>query len=295
MRKKVFVFAIIVVAALSGCGAHTDPMGEYEALRAKSDVDGITSLIDDLLHAKDYENAGAVLTAVGKDNTLYKYEYKYDQMQEKFAGRENLVGMEAWSSLYDDAIVWGENARKSIDEQLELMRTYHDLLYKSFADPRTALTHVGDQQYLQLSSAMVGEILSKCGTEPNGKALVYSASSAEEESELIFLGITAALPAALLPSSLAEVEYVVMLRSSTKVVGTYSNNGPARKALLDISVVHCPGGEVLRSFGTIEGEDPPKSITSTAGSSNGATGRAPSGAAKAPVLEEAFAFIASQP
>lgn len=289
---KIFniLIAVIVMCVMCGCAVHTDPMGEYAKLEEKDDVEGIKRLIDDLLRAKDYTNAGAVLTAAGKDNQIYKYSLKYDSMLKDFSGNETLVGIEAWSELYDRAVVDYFNAGKDTKDQLQLMRTYHELLYSHFTDTQSALGHVGDQQYMRLN-APEGEFISQCGKAADGKALVYIAPRYEKDEEQLKLGLTAALPEALLPSSLEEVEYVVVLSYTTKVVGTYSNNGEARKVFLEVSVVHYPEGKVLKTYPVIEGGDPPTSISVTSGNTQGKTGSDPGGAAMAPVIAEALDFI----
>lgn len=288
------LIAILVLSMFCGCMAHKDPMGEYEVLAQKGDVDGITRLADDLMNAKDYENAGAVFSALGQDNQLYKFKYRYDAMRESFAGHEAIVGIEAWSYLYARAITSHHNAGKGVVDQFKLMLTYHDLLYGHFSDAQSALAHVGDQQYLDMP-APEGEFLSQCGNEGNGKALVYAPFREAQKNGRIMLGLTAALPDALLPASLDEVEYAVVLRYTTKKVGTYTNNGAAERVLLEIDVVHCPDGKVLKTYPAIEGGDPPKSITTAKGDNHGATGDDPSGAAIAPVLAEAFSYIDSLP
>jgi hypothetical protein len=121
--------------------------------------------------------------------------------------------------------------------------------------------------------------------------LVYIAPRYGKDEEQVKLGLTAALPEALLPSSLEEVEYVVVLRYTTKVVGTYTNNGEAKKVLLEVSVVHYPDGKVLKTYPLIEGGDPPATISITKGDTQGKTGSDPGGAAMAPVIAEAFDFI----
>ena len=288
--KKVFYIltAVIIVCVMCSCVVHTDPMGEYAKLDDKDDVEGITRLIDDLLRAKDYTNAGAVLTAVGK--TMYKYKYEYEPMLKEFSENETEVGIEAWSYLYNSALIDYFNAGKETNDQLQLMRTYHELLDSHFADTHSALAHVGDQQYMLLN-APAGEFISHFGTAANGKALVYIAPRYGKEEEQIKLGLTAALPEALLPSSLEEVEYAVVLRYTTKVVGTYTNNGEAMKVLLEVSVVHYPDGNVLKTYPAIEGDDPPTTISTTAGDTQGKTGSDPDGAAIAPVIAEAFDFM----
>lgn len=288
--KKIFHFltAVIIACVMCGCAVHTDPMGEYAKLDDKDDVEGITRLIDDLLRGKDYKNAGAVLTAVGKAVNEYKYEY--ESMLIEFSGNETEVGMEAWSSLYNSALIDYFNAGKDTNDQLQLMLTYHELLYSHFADTQSALAHVGDQQYMLLR-ATEGEFISQCGTAANGKALVYIAPRYGKEEEQVKLGLTAALPEALLPSTLEEVEYVVVLRYTTKVVGTYTNNGEAKMVLLEVSVVHYPDGEVLKTYPAIEGEDPPSTISVNEGDTQGKTGSEPDGVAMAPVIAEAFDFI----
>ncbi len=291
MKKIFYILTVVtIVCVMCGCAVHTDPMGEYTKLEDKDDVEGIKRLIDDLIRAKDYANAGAVLTAVGKDNQIYKYNYKYDSMLESFSGLETVVGIEVWSDLYNSKLINYVNSGKDTNDQLELMHTYHELLYMHFSDTQSALAHVGEQQYMRLN-APKGEFISQCGAAAGGKALVYIAPRYGKDEEQLKLGLTAALPEALLPSSLEEVEYVVVLSYTTKVVGTYSNNGAAEKVLLEISVVHYPDGEVLKTYPAIEGEDPPPTISITEGSTQGKTGRDPGGPAMAPVIAEAFDFI----
>ncbi len=292
MKKTLTIFiTVIFIFAVCGCAVHKDPLGEYAKLEKKDDADGITRLVDDLLRAKDYQNAGAVLTEVGKNNTASLYKYKYDQMQKSFAGHETAVGMDAWSCLYNSAIVSYINKRKTVENQLELMRTYHDLLFLHFKDTQTALAHVGDQQYLELKEPE-GEFSSQFGKAAKGKALIYIAPRYGLKEEEVKLGLSACLPDPLLPSSLGEVEYVVSLHYTTQKVGTYTNNGAAERVLLEISVVHYPDGKVLKTYPTIEGSDPPKTITVTKGDKQGRSGHDPDGAAMAPVLAEAFDYIA---
>lgn len=289
MKKAFFILtAVIIICMFCGCAVHTDPMGEYAKLEEKDDVEGIQRLIDDLIRAQDYANAGAVLTAVGSQ--IYKYNYKYDSMLEDFSGLETAMGIEVWSDLYNSKLINYVNAGKDTNDQLQLMRTYHELLYMHFTDTLSALAHVGDQQYMRLN-APEGEFTSQFGKAANGKALVYIAPRYGKDEEQLKLGLTAALPEELLPSSLEEVEYVVVLSYTTKVVGTYSNNGAAEKVLLEVSVVHYPEGEVLKTYPTIEGEDPPSTISITKGETQGRTGKAPGGPAMAPVIAEAFDFI----
>jgi hypothetical protein len=191
--------------------------------------------------------------------------------------------------MYNYAISHYFNTGKDTNEQFALMRTYHELLYNHFADTQAALVHVGDQQSMRLLTSE-GEFIFQCGTDAKGKALVYIAPRYKPEEE-VKLGLTAALPEELLPSSLDEVEYVVVLRYRTKIVGTYSNGGTAEKVLLEISVVHYPDGEVLKTYPVIEGDDPPETINITEGDRQGEIGDDPSGAAMAPVLAEAFDYI----
>ncbi len=61
--------------------------------------------------------------------------------------------------------------------------------------------------------------------------------------------------------------------------------------MLEISVMHLPDGAILKTYAPIEGDDPPETITTTVGDSNGKTGDDPSGAEIAPVLAEAFDYI----
>jgi hypothetical protein len=85
MKKVLFFLTAVVIACVAcGCAVHTDPMGEYAKLDDKDDVEGITRLIDDLIRAKDYTNAGAILTKVGKANHMYIYKYEYEPMLKEY-------------------------------------------------------------------------------------------------------------------------------------------------------------------------------------------------------------------
>jgi hypothetical protein len=59
MKRAIYILIAVILACLvCGCAVHKDPMGEYAQLEQADDVKGITRLIDDLLRAKDYANAG---------------------------------------------------------------------------------------------------------------------------------------------------------------------------------------------------------------------------------------------
>ncbi len=296
MKKTGSAFLMIVLAVLlCGCTAiqpavksvapalPSDPAGEYAKLSAQEDASAIRSLVDTLLAGGAYTDAGAIVTQEHKKGRMYEYTL----LCTMFEGHEEAVDMQVWDALYASTSARYEKAAAyTLNDRMALMRSYHRILHKHFSNEADAMEHA-----LSFKTGCAdddGKLLESCGIAGQKKALVYINNN---NARSISLSLTAVLPDELIPASPAETEYVVMLEYTARVVGYYSNGGDARRIALDISILHYPDKEVLYSYDTIYGTDPPQSITTAKGSMAGASGAHPKPADVAKVLASALQYI----
>lgn len=287
-KKAIMLIMAMLIAVLCGCASSTAPViyddavGEYEELAAQSNEYKIQKLLDDLLAAGDYENAGYI---VNTEHQIPRMVYDYASLCKMFAGHEEAVDIAVWTDQYKRAV---KNCTEESDDiiagQLELVRSYHSALYKHFGDDRSALSFLlsnGPYTYKDQDHSL----LSRCGTAASGKVLVYTGYSNYGNIEL---GLTAAMPEERLPSSPEEVEYILMLKYPRSVVGSYTNGAKALRIDLDVSILHYPEGKVLAEIGTVKGGAPPSYIGASSGDRAGSY---PGAEAVMPVLAKAFKHI----
>ncbi len=259
----------------------SDPMSQYTVLAKKNDKKQIAALLESLLAAGDYKTAGEIV------NKEYKAGRSdpYDTLCSMFKGHEAAVDMVVWADRYRQAAK--NKSQKELEPQLALMRSFHDILYKHFDNGTDAMSLVyGGLTYAFKDDK--GALLAICGKKAKGKALVYTKSGTDYA---IDMSLTAALPEKLLPLTLDEAEYIILLETKRVTVGRYSNGGAAQRQDLTISLLRYPKGETINTYGTLKGGSPPTVISVIKGSTMGATGAKPTKDKVIPLLTNALSDI----
>lgn len=289
--KKVLCAALVLILLTLICGCapktltpavHEKPMEEYEALAEAGNAQAIAVLIQDLAAAEDFEQAAEVVNA---ESAASRYPLDIVGLGTIFAGCEDMVALETWTACYTDDSPGGEE--KELEAEIEAMRVYNAAIRLYYEDDWAAFQYV-----LENANRCVRDMdsvrLAECGTAPDGKALVYFRRSPYSDW---MLGASAALPTSLIPASLDEVEYVIMIDETLTSVGTYTNGAAAKRCDYTVSLIRYPGGEELSRSSPIEGERPPQAINEN---QSGGTGDPPEADSVATALEAALSWLSRE-
>lgn len=292
--KKALCFLTIVLLSMSLCACgvsseatnraptvHDNPTDEYATLVKAGNAQGILALIQDLTSAGDYTNAAYIVnTEAGASRFLVDFL----SLSTMFSGYEDTVKLEVWTAYY---LAYSKGHTSKWEEELKLLSAYHAIVRRYYEDDWQAFHYVLENANRQFSD--IGKTqLAQCGSAPNGKALIYF-SHGENGSWL--LSASAALPAERIPTSLSEVEYIILIEETLTSVGTYANGGKAERRDYTFSLIHCPDGEVLGKSYPIEGEDPPRTINEN---QSGGTGAPPESDKIATELDLALSWISRE-
>jgi len=279
---------VLLTSALCGCSAataeqppaaHEDPIGEYEALAAVNNTQGIVLLIEDLAAVGDFEHAAAIVNA---EYAASRYPLDMVALGAMFAGHEDAVVLEAWTGCYNYSSPVAE--KKDLSTEMSELYAYNAAIRRYFEDDWSAFKYVLENANRQVSD-LDSVQLARCGTAPNGKALVYFRRSVY--SNWMF-GASAALPIVLIPSSLDEVEYLIVIDETRTPVGTYTNGEKATRLDYIVSLIHYPSGEKIYESNPIQGGSPPRAINEN---QSGGVGDPPDPVEIATELETALARI----
>ncbi len=294
-KAMVTIIVFILLGIVYGCNtpgpmtqslvptATADPMEQYERLAGQGDSDATLGLVNALVANGEYTKAGDIVAEEHKEGRMMEYLL----LCRMFEGHEDSVALPVWDTQYADTCDRYERAAtETIEDRMALMGSYHRILYKHFESTADTLEHALSVKAACFDSN--GKLLAPCGTAGKKKALVYINNN---NACSISLSMTAALPEAMIPSTLEEAEYVVMLEYTARVVGRYTNGDAARRVDADVSILHYPDMEMLYAGDTVSGGDPPQSIKTTKDSAQGASGSYPSDAEVAKVLASAFQYI----
>ena len=173
------------------------------------------------------------------------------------------------------------------DQELALLSAYHAVVRQFYEDDWQAFRYVLENADRQFTDAD-GTQLAQCGAAPNGKALIYFSHG---KNGAWMLSASAALPAERIPTSLSEVEYVILIEETLTPVGTYTNGGTAERRDYTVSLIHCPDGEVLGQSQPVQGGNPPRAINEN---QPGGTGDPPEPDSLATALERALSWISRE-
>ena len=295
MKKAVcFCAVMLLILNLAACGCstetasrtpavHDDPAGEYAALANTGDTQSISALVQDLAAVGDYVNAASIVSA---EAVKSRFLTDFPSLYAMFAGHEDALNPDVWTAYY---LAYSKGHTSEWEEELALLPAYHAVVRRYYEDDWQAFRYVLENADRQFTDAN-GTQLAQCGTAPNGKVLIYFSHG---KNGAWMLGASAALPAEYIPQSLKEVEYVILIEETLTPVGTYTNGGTAKRRDYTVSLIHCPGGEVLGKSYPVEGEDPPRAINEN---QPGGTGDPPEAGKLATELELALSWISrSQP
>lgn len=253
------VLCILLTVVLCGCSmeesnptsvVHHDPVSEYETLAAANNVQGISTLIRHLAAAEDYTNSAAIVNA---EAATFRYPIDFPKLSVMFAGREGTIDLQAWTPCY---LAYSKSHTSEWEQELQLLSSYNTIIRSYYQDDWAAFKYVLQNANREFTD-MGGAQLSQCGSVPNGKVLIYFPHG---EFGSWLLSASAALPSKRIPTSLDEVEYVILIEETRTPVGTYTNGGKAKRRDYTISLIHCPDGEVICMSQPVEGGNPPRAI-----------------------------------
>lgn len=292
--KKALCFLSIVLLSMSLCACglsskatsraptvHDNPTNEYASLVKAGDTQSIFALVQDLVSAGDYTNAAYIVNSEAVES---RFLMDFLSLYTMFIGYEDAVKLEVWTAYY---LTFSKGHTSKWEEELTLLSAYHAVVRRYYDDDWQAFHYVLENANRQFSD--IGKTqLAQCGSAPNGKTLIYF-SHGENGSWL--LSASAALPAERIPTSLSEVEYIILIEETLTSVGTYENGSTAKRRNYTFSLIHCPDGEVLGKSYPIEGEDPPSAINEN---QSGGTGAPPEPDQIATELELALSWISRE-
>lgn len=293
MKKAVcFCAVMLLILNLAACGCstetasrtpavHDDPAGEYAALANTGDTQSISALVQDLAAVGDYVNAASIVSAEAAKS---RFLTDFPSLYAMFAGHEDALELNIWTAYY---LAYSKGHTSEWDEELTLLSAYHAVVRRYYEDDWQAFQFVLENANRQFTDTGKTQ-LARCGTAPNGKALIYFSHG---ENGSWMLSASAALPAERIPVSLSEVEYIILIEETLTSVGTYENGGTAKRRDYTVSLIHCPDGEVLGKSYPVEGEDPPRAINEN---QPGGTGDPPEAGKLATELELALSWISRE-
>lgn len=253
------VLCVLLAAALCGCSieaskpapaVHEDPDGEYEALAAANNRQGISALIQDLTAVQDYTHAAAIVSA---EAAALSYPVDFLALSAIFVGHEDAVKLDTWTACY---LAYSRFREIEWEQELALLSAYNAVIRSYYEDDRAAFKYVLENASREFTDTDRAQ-LAQCGSAPNGKVLIYFPYG---KNASWMLSASAALPAERIPTSLSEVEYVILIEKTRTHVGAYTNGGSAERRDYTVSLIHCPDGEVIEKSQLIVGGDPPRAI-----------------------------------